>query len=177
MPRLPTVPPASLAYNDEHPGGPDTGEGRIISRLRRRSYERGVDATRASQLLDNIHRARVQRCGCTQTSGVREFFVGDINGSHDRPQPLPNLHGQVTQSTDAKNRQPLAWLDFGLSQGSIDGDSGTEKRRGFDAGESFRNLHGMTRRSFHEFCIAAIHGYASNLLFGAEILIAFPAEL
>src|SRR5260370_2039517 len=35
----------------------------------------------------------------------------------------------------------------------------------------------MTRGSLHEFCIAAIHGYPSNLLFGAEILIAFPAEL
>jgi hypothetical protein len=136
-----------------------------------------VDATSASQLLDNIHRARVQRCGCAQTSGLREFFVGDINGSHDRPQPLPNLHSQVTQSTDAKNRQPLAWLDFGLSQGSTDRDSGTEKRRGFDAGESFRNLHGMTRRSLHEFRVSAVHRNACDLLFNAEILVAFVAEL
>ena len=83
----------------------------------------------------------------------------------------------MTQAADTENRQTLAWLNFGALQGTIDRDPRTEKRCGFDAGKSVRNLQGMTRGSLHEFCIAAIHGYASYLLFGAEILIAFLAEL
>src|SRR5258707_6654263 len=108
---------------------------------------------------------------------MREFNFGKINGSYNRSHDPPDLHGYVSQAADTESRQTLAWQDFGALQCTIDRDSRTEKRCGFDAGKSVRNLQGMTRGSLHEFCIAAIHGYASNLLFGAEILIAFPAEL
>jgi hypothetical protein len=108
---------------------------------------------------------------------MHELLVGDINGSHDRPKPSTDLHGKVTEPSDAKNRQMLTWLEFGLLQGSIDRNSGTEKRRGVDAGESFRNLQGMTRGSLHEFRVSAVHRNASDLLFNAEILFAFAAEL
>jgi hypothetical protein len=64
-----------------------------------------------------------------------------------------------------------------LSQGSVDRDSGTEERRGGNAGESFWNLQGMTRGSLHELRVSAVHGDAGDLLFDAEILIAFAAEL
>src|SRR5882762_266974 len=101
---------------------------------------------------------------------MREFFFGDINGSDDRAQPPADLHGQVAESADAENRQTLASLDFGVLQGTIDRDPRAEKRCRVDAGKSVRNLQGMTRRSLHEFCVAAIYGYSSNLLFDAKIL-------
>ena len=107
---------------------------------------------------------------------MREFFLGDINGSDDRAQPPADLHGQVTEAADAENRQTLACLDFGVLQGTIDRDPRAEKRCRVDAGKPVRNLQGMTRGSLHEFCVAAIYGYSSNLLFDAKILIAFAAE-
>src|SRR5258708_8634488 len=64
-----------------------------------------------------------------------------------------------------------------MLQRTINRNSRAEKRRRVDAGESVRNLQGMTRGSLHEFRVAAIYGYSSNLLFHAKILIAFAAEL
>src|SRR5580700_10147187 len=62
-------------------------------------------------------------------------------------------------------------------QRAIDCDSGAEQRRRLDARETIRDFGGMTRRCLDEFRIAAIHGYTCNLLFDAEILVAFAAEL
>src|SRR6266481_1866213 len=135
-----------------------------------------MNATCAPQFLDNICTRRVQCNRCAEASCKREFFFGDINGSDDRAQPPPDLHGQVTEAADAENRQTLASLDFGVLQGTIDRDPRAEKRCRVDAGKSVRNLQGMTRGSLHEFCVAAIYGYSSNLLLDAKILIAFAAE-
>src|ERR1039458_1255132 len=136
-----------------------------------------MDAARAPQFLDNIYGRRVQRDGCAKASGMREFFVGDIDGSDDCSQPVPDLHGQVAQAADAKDRQTLAWLDLRVPQGTIDRDSRTEKGRSVDAGKFVWDFQGMTRRSLHEFCVSAVHGYAGNFLFDAEVLVAFTAEV
>src|SRR5271170_8480097 len=123
-----------------------------------------MDTARASQLLDNIYGRRVQRGRCAQASSMFEFFVGDINGSDDRSEPLPDLHRQVTQAADTEDRQTLACLDFGVLQSTVDRDSSTKERRSVDAGKSIGNFKGMTRGSLHEFRVSAIHGYAGNLL-------------
>ena len=45
------------------------------------------------------------------------------------------------------------------------------------AGKPVGNLQGMTRGSLHEFCVSAVHGYAGNFLFYAQVLVAFTAEI
>jgi hypothetical protein len=87
------------------------------------------------------------------------------------------LYGQVAQAADAEDREPLAWLDIGVLQRAIDRDSRAEKWRSVDRGKPIRNLQGMTSGSFHEFSVAAIHGYAGDLLFNAEVLISLATEL
>src|SRR5580704_2042053 len=106
-----------------------------------------------------------------------EFLVENINGRDDRPQTQPNLYRQVTQAADAKDRQTLAWLDFGVFQGTVDGDTCTEKRRCVDRGESVGNSRGMARGYLDELGVSAVDGDTGNLLFDAEILVAFTAEI
>jgi len=100
-----------------------------------------------------------------------EFFFGHINGTDGGSQSLTDLYRQVAQAADAEDREPLPWLDIGVLQRAIDRDSRAEKWRSFDRGKPIRNLQGMTSGSFHEFSVAAIHGYAGDLLFNAEVLI------
>src|ERR1700685_1590590 len=128
------------------------------------------------QLLDYIYRRRVQRCRCAKASSMCEFFVGNINGRDDRSQPHTHLHRQVTQATDAKDGQTLARLDFGVAESTINGYSRTEKRSSIDTGKPVRNLQCVTSGSLDKFCVPSVHGYAGNLLFDTEILIALPAE-
>src|SRR5580658_9344252 len=83
----------------------------------------------------------------------------------------------MPQAADTKHRQTLPWLDFGVFQGAIDGDSRAKKWRGVDRGEFIGNFRGMARRNFHELCVSAVHGDAGNFLFDAEVLVAFAAEI
>ena len=99
-----------------------------------------MDASYPPKLLDNVYGRRVQGDGCPKASGVRKFFIGNIDGRDDRSEPLRDLHGEVAQAADAEDRQTLTWLDVGVPQGTIDRDSRTEKRRSVDAGEPVGDL-------------------------------------
>ena len=93
-----------------------------------------MDSSIAPQFLDDIHDCRVQGDGCTQASRLLEFFFGHINGTDSSSQSHPDLYSQVAKTADAKDRQPLPWLDFGVFQGAIDGEARAEKWGGLDAG-------------------------------------------
>jgi hypothetical protein len=136
-----------------------------------------MDTAGAPELLDNVYGRRVQGGGRAKSPGTGQFFVGDINGSNDRSESLADLHSQVTEAADTENRQTLSGSDVGMLQGTIDRNSRTEERRSVDTGKSVGDLQSMTRGSLDEFCVSSVHAHPGNLLFDAEILIAFPAEL
>jgi hypothetical protein len=136
-----------------------------------------MDTAGAPELLDNVYGRRVQGGGRAKSPGTGQFFVGDINGSNDRSESLADLHSQVTEAADTENRQTLSGSDVGMPQGTIDRNSRTEERRSVDTGKSVGDLQSMTRGSLDEFCVSSVHAHPGNLLFDAEILIAFTAEL
>src|SRR5271155_3036203 len=140
------------------------------------SDDGGMRAARATKFLGDICRGRVQSCGGAESFGVRELFIGDINRGDGGTQARADLHGELTEAADAKDRQTLARLDFGVLQGAIHRDAGAEKRRGVAGGKLRGNFQRVAGRSFDEFREAAVHGDAGDLLFDAEIFIAFAAE-
>ena len=165
------------ADDQERSAGPDTSKGGVISSLRGGSDDCGVCSARSAHLLNDVFCAGVYCRGCAQTPGMRELLVGDINSSNKRSQPDADLHRQVTQSTDAKHRQTLTWLNFRVLQRAVHSYSGAEKRRSLDRRKPTGNLRGVTCGNFDVFRESSIHGYAGNLLFDAEIFVAVAAEL
>src|SRR5271169_2005614 len=83
----------------------------------------------------------------------------------------------MPQAANTKHRQTLPWLDFGVFQGAIDGNSRAKKRGGVGGGKSIGDFRGMARGNLDELRVSTVHGHAGNFLFGAKIFVAFAAEI
>ena len=99
-----------------------------------------------------------------------------IYGGDLRAQRAPDLHGDVPQSSDAKNRQSLAARNLRLLECPKHRDARTEKGGCFNGGKTVWDFQSVARRRSCKFRVAAINGHAGDLLPNAKILVPFAAE-
>ena len=112
----------------------------------------------------------------TKRPGKSKLFIGQIYGGDFCAERAPNLHGDVSQSSDAENRQALAAGNICLLECPKHGDACTEKGRCFNGGKTVWDFQSVARRRSCKFRVAAINGHSGDFLASAEILVPFAAE-
>src|SRR6516162_9114517 len=135
-----------------------------------------MDSAFRSQLLDHIRRGCVEANRGTKRFRKSQFLFGDVNRDDFCPQFPRDLHGDMTQAANAKDRQALARSYSGLLQRTMGGYTGTKERRRLNRRKSFGDFYGVAGRHFEKLREAAIHSYTCNLLFYAKVFVAFQAE-
>src|SRR5579863_4621657 len=98
-----------------------------------------MDSTSATKNFHDVGRGGIQGRRGTQLFSVSQLFVGDIHGGDDGPKPAANLHSEVSQTANAKDRQTLARLNIRAFQSAVDCDTRAEQRSGFHEGKFVGN--------------------------------------
>src|SRR5208282_806069 len=117
------------------------------------------------------------RSSSAQRFCQRKFLIGNIDRGHFRSRCPANLDGNVAESADAENCQPLSGANLRLLEGAMNRDSRTKQRSCLLGDKRSRNLNHVAGGSFRVLRISAIHHDAGDALLYTQIFVAFAAEL
>jgi hypothetical protein len=89
---------------------------------------------RAAGLPDLLHRISggiVESLRSSERLCARELFIRYVHCCHFGPELASDLHGEMAQSSETKNRESLPGRDFRLFERAIHRYSGAKERRCF----------------------------------------------
>jgi hypothetical protein len=117
-----------------------------------------------------IRHCCIQRDVGAEPARQRQLVLGDVDGHHVQAHRLGVLHGDVAESTDAADGQPLARPGVGFFDSLVGCYAGAKNRRRAHEVQSGRQLHGIVRVRKHVLCITSIDAIACVVLALAQSL-------
>jgi hypothetical protein len=127
-------------------------------------------AAGAHDLRHGIGRTGVHGHVGTERAGQGQLFFADVERGHVQAHRLGVLHGQMTETADAGNRDPFAGSRLGFADALVGGDAGAEDRRQRGEIAALRQAGHVGRSADRVFGERPVHAVAAVVLALAERL-------